>query len=76
MSTGWECPRCGRVLAPWVFECPCYQTMAIISTNYTIRTDKCSKICKYKNYSGYCMLTACANPYYDVDPDYGMGDNA
>lgn len=20
---GWQCPICGRVLAPWVYECPC-----------------------------------------------------
>ena len=76
MSTGWECPRCGRGLAPWVAECPCYQTVTVTSPNYTTRTDKCSKICKYKNDSGYCMLTACANPYYGGDPDYGMGNNA
>jgi len=22
-SQGWECPRCGRVNAPWVPQCPC-----------------------------------------------------
>jgi uncharacterized OB-fold protein len=20
---GWECPKCGRVNAPWMPECPC-----------------------------------------------------
>lgn len=20
---GWQCPVCGRVFAPWVWECPC-----------------------------------------------------
>ena len=24
MNKGWECPVCGRGLAPWVMECPCY----------------------------------------------------
>jgi uncharacterized OB-fold protein len=26
MNTGWVCPKCGRVLAPWVSECPCGPT--------------------------------------------------
>ena len=21
-ETGWECPKCGSVLAPWMVECP------------------------------------------------------
>lgn len=24
-NQGWYCPRCGRGLAPWVSECPCYR---------------------------------------------------
>jgi len=22
---GWECPKCGKVHAPWVAECDCYK---------------------------------------------------
>lgn len=27
MSEGWICPKCGRALAPWMSECPCYYTV-------------------------------------------------
>ena len=23
-QVGWVCHKCGRVLAPWMSECPCY----------------------------------------------------
>lgn len=23
---GWVCPKCGRVLAPWVAVCPCHRS--------------------------------------------------
>lgn len=25
MKEGWVCPKCGRCLSPWTFECPCYK---------------------------------------------------
>lgn len=28
MPTGWICPKCGRVLAPDMQECPCYKNDA------------------------------------------------
>ena len=30
---GWECPRCGRINAPWVRQCDCSRS------NWTITTD-------------------------------------
>lgn len=29
---GWICPRCGKVLAPWMSECNCHQTNTEIIT--------------------------------------------
>ena len=34
MSEGWICPVCGRGLAPWVSECPCYKKEVEIQTNF------------------------------------------
>lgn len=42
---GWQCPVCGRVLAPFITECPCHgnqQSTTISSTgtgNVTIEGD-------------------------------------
>jgi len=24
-NSGWVCPKCGRVMAPWMAFCPCYE---------------------------------------------------
>ena len=29
VKEGWICPKCGRALAPWVKECPCWKTQTI-----------------------------------------------
>ena len=41
MSEGWICPKCGRALAPWMSECPCYMERAQITTNAT-DTNRCN----------------------------------
>lgn len=35
MSEGWICPKCGRALAPWMSECPCYYDRLAVTTSNT-----------------------------------------
>lgn len=79
MSEGWICPRCGRGLAPWVGECPCWLTKTI--TTNTVKWGNtsigpCYKVCDNKTDFGYCKTSACINPRYGGDPDYGIGNYA
>lgn len=82
MSVGWICPKCGRALAPWVSECPCYLGDAQITcTNGgivwgNVSMGKCERICPHKTDLGYCRFTACVNPTYGGDPNYGIGNGA
>ena len=34
---GWECPRCGRINAPWVRQCDCSRSNWTITTDWTYR---------------------------------------
>lgn len=36
MAEGWICPRCGRALAPWMSECPCYYNKLEVTSNFTV----------------------------------------
>ena len=81
MSIGWICPRCGRALAPWMSECPCYLTKTITTTNATVHwgntsAGRCDKVCSNKTDMGYCRTTACIKPEYGGDPNYGIGNGA
>lgn len=85
MNKGWICPICGRGLAPWVSECPCYMNRpitsnkAIISTNHVqswgnLKGGRCDKVCDNKTDLGYCRTTACIKSEYGGDPNYGIGN--
>ena len=37
MMEGWQCPKCGRVNAPWVSMCPCYyENQKVTCTTTTV----------------------------------------
>lgn len=82
MSNGWICPKCGRALAPWVSECPCYFTNLQVTCTQTgmawgnTNPGKCAKICNHKTDLGYCRYTACINPDYGGDPNYRIGNGS
>ena len=42
---GWECPRCGRINAPWVRQCDCSPST---STLNKITVDPCDNLWKTK----------------------------
>lgn len=67
MSKGWECPKCGRVNAPWASECPCYKETlkyknkdtfyttakpTYIYNDYTVTSEHCQTNCD--NCNGKC----------------------
>lgn len=87
MSTGWICPKCGRALAPWVSECPCYLNNLQITCTQTgtaaantsdrislTMGGKCGLICDNKTDLGYCKTTACIRHEFGGDSNYGIGN--
>ena len=74
VKEGWVCPRCGRALAPWMSECPCYRTRTIVTNRYIAVGGKCTRVCDNKTDMGYCRTTACIKPEYGGDEDYGRGN--
>ena len=36
---GWECPRCGRINAPWTRQCDCSRSNWTITSDWTYKPD-------------------------------------
>ena len=53
---GWECPRCGRINAPWVRQCDCSRS------NWTITSDWTYK-------PGWWKEVTCNSDTFKVHPD-------
>ena len=68
---GWECPRCGRINAPWVRQCDCSRS------NWTITSDWIYKPEWWKDYV-YCKqgdnITSNPNIYQVGGSDYKEGN--
>lgn len=57
---GWECPRCGRINAPWVRQCDCPRN------NWTITwTSNNNEIPDWKHYATCCSTTVSGSNYQD-----------
>ena len=68
---GWECPRCGRINAPWVRECDCS------GGNWTITSDWTYKPEWWKTYVTCGQaddITKNPNVYQVGGSDYKVGD--
>lgn len=55
---GWECPRCGRINAPWVRQCDCSKDNWTINWNDTTKDDDWWK--KY---------VTCSSDTFKIHPD-------
>lgn len=42
MKEGWVCPKCGKVLAPWVPSCDCYKMTLHMQINHPTEISKTS----------------------------------
>lgn len=58
-STGWECPRCGKVWAPWISQCDCSRN------DWTITCNSSDLLKKY---------TGCDSDTFRIHPEVGGSD--
>lgn len=62
---GWECPRCGRINAPWVRQCDCSGNNWTITSNWTCKPDEW-----WKTYVQADDITKNSNVYQVGGSDY------
>ena len=60
---GWECPRCGRINAPWVRQCDCSGNNWTITSNWTYKPDW------WKDSEHWWKEVTCDSDTFKVHPD-------
>lgn len=63
---GWICPKCGKVLAPWVSECKCNE----LSYNTNTDTNRNNNI----DLSGIISFTNNSDVAFDLQDIFNCGD--
>ena len=69
---GWECPRCGRINAPWRSQCDCSKNNWTITSDLTYKPDKWWKT--YVTCGQANDITKNSNIYQVGGSDYKVGD--
>ena len=71
---GWECPRCGRINAPWVRQCDCSRSNWTITSDWTYKPDWWKEVtCSpdtFKVHPETTIYTTGGSDYKTVDGTY------
>ena len=62
---GWECPRCGRINAPWVRQCDCSRSNWTITSDWTYKPEWWKEV----TCNGTSIQTQLDSDTFKVHPD-------
>ena len=71
---GWECPRCGRINAPWVRQCDCSRSnWTITSNDWTYKPEQWKEITCSGTSSQVQLDSDTFRIHPESDPKYQVG---